>query len=173
MHVRTMQTAAAALAIALLTVPLSAVDRDFLSAWERAQRDRPQSLTSAARIAPSGEPGTPLTIEGRVVDAEGRAIRDAVVFAWQTDNTGVYDRPGTPLHSWRLRGWVRTGERGTFTFTTIRPAPYPGRVARAHVHFTVTRSNGQRYFVDDLEFDEGKPMPIAKVVLRLEEKGKF
>lgn len=156
-----------------IALPLAAIDREFLAAWERTQKQQPRTLTSSARIAPVGEPGDPLTIRGRVVDAQGRAIRDAVVFAYHTDRTGVYDKPGTPAHSWRLRGWVITDARGGFTFETIRPARYPDRSVPAHVHFTVVRSNGSRYFANDLEFADNDRSRTANVLLKLDEGQRF
>lgn len=142
-------------AAATTALHLSAVDRDFLEAWERAQKAMPDRVTSTGVIVPRGEPGTPLRIDGQVLTNDGTAlVRDAVVFAWQTDAQGVYDRPGTGLHSWRLRGWAKTDEGGRFRFKTIRPAAYPGGREPAHVHFTVQRSDGRRYFASDLMFDD-------------------
>lgn len=149
--------------IALLTVSAAAVDREFLRSWETHQRERPRTVASSSSIAPPGEPGTPLRIDGRVLTDDGQAaVRDAIVFAWQTDATGVYDRPGTPPHSWRLRGWAKTDAHGRFRFDTIRPAAYPGGTAPAHVHFTVERSDGRRYFTSDLLFDDD-PLVTARV----------
>lgn len=142
----------------MIAAPLGAVDRDFLRAWERAQRNQPDQLSRTAAIAGDQEPGERLVIDGQVLVDGGRAaVRDAIVFAWQTDATGVYDEPGSAPHSWRLRGWARTDENGRFRFTTVRPAPYPNGVEPAHVHFTVTRRNGTRYFVRDLNF-AGDPL---------------
>ena len=131
---------------------LSAVDAEFLRAWETAQKARPASVASSSRIAPVGEPGTPLTIRGNVVDDRGVAVPNAIVFAWQTDANGRYDRPGTPAHSWRLRGWARSDARGAVTFQTIRPGAYPNGQEPAHVHFTVETDDDERYFTSDLQF---------------------
>lgn len=139
--------------IALLTVSVAAVDREFLRSWEAHQSARPRTVASSSSIAPPDEPGTPLRIDGRVLTDDGQAaVRDAIVFAWQTDAEGVYDRPGRGPHSWRLRGWAKTDARGHFRFDTIRPAAYPGGREPAHVHFTVERSDGRRYFTSDLLF---------------------
>lgn len=158
--------------IALLLV-FAPIDREYLASWEATQKSQPRTLQSTARIAPLDEPGTPLTIRGRVVDEQGRAIRDAVVFAYHTDRNGVYDHPDRPAHSWRLRGWAKSDERGTFVFETIRPAPYPNRNVPAHVHFSVVRSNGLRYLPDDLNFDERVQSPAAEVTLTLREAQRF
>src|SRR5262245_54060989 len=79
-----------------------AQDLEFIAALERAQRERPNGLTSKARIAPESEPGQPLVIHGRAVAEDGRTpIKGAVIFAYHTDRDGLYDRPGAPPHTWR------------------------------------------------------------------------
>jgi protocatechuate 3,4-dioxygenase beta subunit len=147
------------LILLLLALPLAAIDREFLRAWESAQRSRPATVTTTGRIAPPSDPGVPLTIHGRVVTSAGAPVVNGIVFAWQTDASGQYDRRGTPAHSWRLRGWARTDDRGTFTFHTIRPAAYPDHREPAHVHFSLELTDGRRYFTRDLNFADD---PLVK-----------
>jgi protocatechuate 3,4-dioxygenase beta subunit len=120
-------------------------DLEFERAWERAQRLRPRTLASRARIAPAAEPGSPLQIAGRVFGRGGRAPAAGVtVFAYHTDARGFYDERANGPHSWRLKGWARTDAEGRFTFDTIRPAPYPARTTAAHVHFSLERPGAER-----------------------------
>ncbi|HET7712608.1 MAG TPA: hypothetical protein VFL80_11815 [Thermoanaerobaculia bacterium] len=122
--------------------------------WEAAQKERPAALGSVARIAPASEPGLPLVIHGRVLKADGRTPAPGViVFAYHTDQNGVYDKPGS--RSWSLRGWAKSDAQGRFEFRTIRPGSYPGRRIAAHVHFTMEgpglprRSSHALEFLDD------------------------
>jgi protocatechuate 3,4-dioxygenase beta subunit len=143
-------------AIALLSAAsfAEAQDTEFLRALDAAQRGRPAQLSSTARIAPDSEPGTPLVIHGRAVADDGRTpLANAVVFAYHTDRTGVYDRPGAAPHSWRLRGWARTDAEGRFEFRTIRPGAYPNTNIKAHVHFTLYAADGARYHAGELQFE--------------------
>lgn len=134
---------------------LAAQDVEYLRALERAQRDRPAVLTSRARIAPAGEPGTPMVIHGRVFKADGRTPAPGMcVFAYHTDRTGIYAARSEGPHVWRLRGWAQTDADGRFQFDTIRPAPYPGRSVAAHVHVTIEGPGVPRFsagvlFADD------------------------
>jgi len=129
------------------------VDQDWLREWREVQTHRPATLAARGRIAPASEPGTPLRISGVVVGPDGVTPQaGAIVFAYHTDDSGVYrDRPGQP---WRLRGWVETDAAGRFEFETIRPGPYPGRNVPAHVHLTIESAKfGRQYggleFADD------------------------
>jgi hypothetical protein len=103
MNRRTFMTiTAAAVAAAragLLPEAAHAQDLEFIAALERAQRDRPASLASSARIAPPAEPGIPLVVRGRAVAEDGKTpVAGAVIFAYQTDKDGHYDRPGSAAH---------------------------------------------------------------------------
>ncbi len=150
-HIVSALTVAAA-AVALLH---ASPDRRFVQMWETAQRLKPATLGSVARIAPEREPGTPLVITGVVLDTTGRPASGVEVFAYHTDATGRYAAPGA-TDPWRLKGWAVTDAQGRFEFRTIRPAPYPSRDVPAHVHATLTTSCCGRQF-DDLMFD-GDPL---------------
>ena len=82
-------------------------------------------------------------------------LANAVIFAYHTDKEGVYDKPGTPAHSWRLRGWAKTDAKGAFEFRTIKPGSYPASKNPAHVHFTIFSGNS-RYHAGELQFADDK-----------------
>ena len=139
----------------LIAAVAFAEDREYVQALERVQRTRPAVIGSAGRIAPEGEPGTPLVIHGRVFRADGRTpAPDVVVFAYHTDNAGLYNREHA-AHVWRLHGWVKSDRDGRFEIRTIRPAPYPGGRVPAHVHVILDDpgvphgSAGGLMFLDD------------------------
>ncbi len=102
----------------------------------------PATLEPKGRIAPTGEPGTPLVISGTVVGKDRKTpVAGVVVYAYHTDAQGYY----TADHKWgeegesrpRLKGWVRTDASGHFEFATTRPAHYANRddvPAHVHVH---------------------------------------
>lgn len=140
---------------AALNAGVSAQDLEFIRALEAAQRERPAQLSSSARIAPEAEPGTPLVVHGRAFAADGKTpLAGAVVFAYHTDRGGVYDRRGAPPHSWRLKGWAKTGEDGRFEFRTMRPGPYPRGRNAAHIHLTLFTADGSRYHAGGVLFED-------------------
>jgi protocatechuate 3,4-dioxygenase beta subunit len=139
----------------------AAQDLEFIAALERAQRERPKQLSSRARIAPESEPGQPFVIHGRAVAEDGTTpVAGAVIFAYHTDREGLYDHPGAPPHSWRLKGWALTDRDGSFEFSTIRPGPYPRRNTPEHVHLNIFVPDGRRYW-DGLVFDDDPLVPPA------------
>jgi protocatechuate 3,4-dioxygenase, beta subunit len=79
-------------------------------------------------------------LSGRILDAGGSPIRNAVVEIWQVDHHGVYLHSGSHNHAGRdpnFQGFGRflTGSTGEYYFRTIKPVPYPGRTP--HIHFGI------------------------------------
>lgn len=123
--------------------------------------EAPAQLSSRGRIAPANEPGTPLVISGFVVAADGKTpAPGVVVYAYHTDNDGLYTRTGASEeigeNNPRLRGWVKTDQQGRFEFTTIKPAPYPHRNVPAHIHVQAWGAGYPRQWFD-VEF-KGDPL---------------
>lgn len=124
----------------------------------QAVRERsPASLPSRLRLAPRGEPGTPMLLTGRAFTPDGRPAANVVVYAHHTDARGLYSR-GSNETEWSkrhglLRGWVRTDAQGQYAFETIKPAPYPNRDMPAHVHLFIGEAGHRPYYIDDVVFD--------------------
>ena len=112
----------------------------------------PAQLAATARIAPAGEPGEPLVLEGTVRTPDGTAAAGIVVYAYQTDATGRY--PQADTRHGRLRGWARTGTDGRYRFDTVRPGAYPGRSDPQHIHMHVLEPGRGSYWLDDVVFDD-------------------
>ena len=116
----------------------------------------PEQIPAQSRIAPVGEPGEPMRIEGTVRDAKGKPVSGVIVYAYHTDARGIYPRddrlPG--IRHGRLRGWATTDERGTYRFDTIRPAGYPNTGIPSHVHMHVIEPGRCTYYVDEMLFDD-------------------
>ena len=79
-------------------------------------------------------------LTGRILDARGNPVRNALVEIWQADHHGAYLHSGTSNADKRdthFQGFGRflTGSTGEYLFRTIKPVPYPGRTP--HIHFLV------------------------------------
>lgn len=88
-------------------------------------------------------------LSGRILDARGNPLRNAVVEIWQCDSGGAYlhSKTGNADKKDRnFQGFGRfiTGRAGEYGFRTIKPVPYPGRTP--HIHFAV-KVPGQEKFV--------------------------
>jgi protocatechuate 3,4-dioxygenase beta subunit len=79
-------------------------------------------------------------LSGKILDARGEPMRNAVVEIWQVDNSGAYLHAHSANRDKRdtnFQGFGRflTGSSGEYYFRTIKPVRYPGRTP--HIHFAV------------------------------------
>ena len=127
----------------------------------------PQAPSSAARIAPSEEPGQALRITGTVFGTDGSPAPGVIVYAYHTDASGIYPRgpqrrgQAASRHG-RLRGWAMTDAMGRYRFDTIRPGGYPGTDIPAHVHMHVIEPGRCSYYIDEILFDDDPRLSVEK-----------
>jgi len=82
-------------------------------------------------------------VSGRVLDARGEPLRNALVEIWQCDANGVYlhsaDTANRAKQDKQFQGFGRflTGSGGEYLFRTIKPVPYVPRTP--HIHYKVRR----------------------------------
>jgi protocatechuate 3,4-dioxygenase beta subunit len=83
-------------------------------------------------------------LTGRVLDAKGNPVRNAVVEIWQCDGNGVYlhtadsdKKQDQQDKNFQGFGRFLTGSTGEYYFRTIKPVPYPGRTP--HIHFQIKK----------------------------------
>jgi protocatechuate 3,4-dioxygenase, beta subunit len=81
-------------------------------------------------------------LTGKILDAKGNPVKNAVVEIWQCDANGVYLHTGDSdskkdKQDKNFQGFGRfvTGSTGEYYFRTIKPVPYPGRTP--HIHFKI------------------------------------
>ena len=129
-----------------------------------AQRDN--DLTVQHQGMPIGER---ITVSGRILDTEGKPLRDTLVEIWQANAAGryrhIHDRWAAELDpNFSGAGRSVTDSEGRYAFTTIKPGPYPwgnhpNAWRPAHIHFSLLgRAFAQRlvtqmYFPADPLFD--------------------
>jgi protocatechuate 3,4-dioxygenase, alpha subunit len=86
---------------------------------------------NCGELAGPGAAGERVTIEGRVLDADGVGVPDAVIELWQANSRGKYAHPEDPRDEpveavFQGFGRIPTDEDGKFRFTTIQPGAVPG-----------------------------------------------
>jgi len=114
-------------------------------------------------IQHSGEPlGERIIVTGRVLDGEGRPVRNQLVEVWQANSAGRYvhkrDQHPAPLDpNFTGVGRAITGDDGSYRFVTIKPGPYPWKNHRnawrpAHIHFSLFGSQFTQRLVTQMYF---------------------
>ena len=115
-------------------------------------------------VVPAGTPGA-FWLRGRVLDATGAAVSDALVETWQADPHGRFAGRGA---SGGFRGFGRSETLdGEFAVLTVKPARVPdvqGRLQAPHVAVSVfargllDRVVTRLYFADELEANAQDPV---------------
>lgn len=87
-------------------------------------------------------------LTGRILDARGEPLRNALVEIWQVDSHGAYLHTGSGNRDRRdanFQGFGRflTGSTGDYYFRTIKPVLYPGRTP--HIHFAVKLKGREKF----------------------------
>jgi protocatechuate 3,4-dioxygenase alpha subunit len=123
-------------------------------------------------VAP-GVAGTPISLQVRVTDGDGKPVNDALVEIWQANSHGRYAHPDDmrdlPLEAaWKGFGRVPTDEDGRFRFTTIKPGrvPAPGGGLQApHINVTIFMRGLLKHLTTRIYFD-GDPANAEDAVLQ-------
>ena len=127
-------------------------------------------LEADLTIQHGGEPiGERIVVAGRLLDSDGRPVRHQLVEVWQANAAGRYihkrDQHPAPIDpNFTGVGRILTNADGEYSFTTIKPAPYPWKNHHnawrsAHIHFSLfgtaftQRIVTQMYFPGDPLFD--------------------
>jgi protocatechuate 3,4-dioxygenase beta subunit len=114
--------------------------------------------------------GERIIVAGRVLDEDGRPLRNTLIEIWQANAAGRYlhewDRHPAPLDpNFTGAGRCLTDDEGRYRFVTVKPGAYPWKNhpnawRPAHIHFSlfgrafVQRLVTQMYFPGDPLFGQ-------------------
>ncbi|UFN51775.1 protocatechuate 3,4-dioxygenase subunit beta (plasmid) [Roseomonas sp. OT10] len=139
--------------------------------------------TSAPRFSPERYPATAdltalrdghghamgerIIVAGRVLDEDGRPVRNTMVEVWQANAAGRYNHEGdqhdAPLDpNFKGNGRVFTDADGWYRFVTIKPGAYPWRNHKNawrpnHIHYSVFGAGFAQRLITQMYFP-GDPL---------------
>jgi protocatechuate 3,4-dioxygenase, beta subunit len=130
--------------------------------------DTVQAAEADLTLQHAGEPiGERMILSGRVLDEDGRPVRDTLVEIWQANACGRYvhvvDQHPAPLDpNFTGAGRTVTDSEGRYTFVTIKPGAYPWRNHHnawrpAHIHISLFGSSFLSRLVTQMYFP-GDPL---------------
>jgi protocatechuate 3,4-dioxygenase beta subunit len=147
---------------ALVTLPRSLTEMTGPLLGEGRVGDLDHDLTRQHADEPQGQR---IIVHGRVLEGDGRPVRNTLVEVWQANAGGRYAHPqdshSAPLDpNFTGAGRALTDDEGRYRFVTIKPGAYSWKNHAnawrpAHIHFSLFgRTFGERlitqmYFPDD------------------------
>lgn len=116
-----------------------------------------------------------MKITGIVFKKDGKTpAENVIVYIYHTNRKGIYATRGNETgwgkrHGF-IRGWVKTGRDGKYTFYTFRPGAYPTGVEPEHIHVLIKEPDRNEYYIDEYVFDDD-PLLNDKERKGLENRG--
>ena len=113
-------------------------------------------------MAGEGTSGERITVQGRMVDADGAPVNDAMLEIWQDNAHGKYAHPedarDLPVEAgFTGFGRVYTDEDGRFRFHTIKPGRVPGpdgAFQAPHLNLTIFMRGLLKHLITRVYFDD-------------------
>jgi protocatechuate 3,4-dioxygenase, alpha subunit len=109
-----------------------------------------------------GVSGERVTIEGRMLDGDGKPVPDGLLETWQANAHGKYAHPEDDQDKsleagFKGYGRVMTDDQGKFQFTTIKPGSVPapdGTTQAPHIAVSVFARGLERRLVTRIYFPD-------------------
>ena len=119
--------------------------------------------------------GPKLKVTGTIFQPDGKTpAENVILYVYHTDQDGIYPTKGNEKEWARrhgyLRGWLRTGADGKYTFYTLKPGIYPSGNAPAHIHATILEPDGKYYWIEEYLFEDD-PLLSSEERLRSSPRG--
>lgn len=130
-----------------------------------------------------------LKVTGYIYQSDGKTpASDVILYIYQTNQGGIYatkgDETGWGRRHGYIRGWIKTGKDGKYTFYTLKPGSYPSRTEPAHIHPTILEPDGKYYWLGAYLFEgdslltsdhlyEESPRGGSQGVVSLRKEGDF
>lgn len=138
---------------------------------------RAHARENRAVLVTPEEPGEPLLVSGSLLEADGRPVAGATLYAYQTSAKGWYSDLAPHISGTsgderfaRLFAYLRTDAQGRYELRTIRPAGYPDSNLPQHIHLEAFHPAGGRVVVTEIRFDDDPRLTPAQREVSAREK---
>jgi len=113
-------------------------------------------------LAGQGVTGERVEIAGRVLDADGQGVPDAMLELWQANSAGKYAHPEDTQEKPIEKGFqgfgrIPTADDGSFRFSTVKPGRVPGpdgKLQAPHIDVSVFMRGLLRRLVTRIYFPD-------------------
>jgi protocatechuate 3,4-dioxygenase beta subunit len=127
-----------------------------------------KKLSPVDTLPDFNDTGPRLKVTGTIYQNDGvTPAPDVILYIYHTDQTGIYptkgDETGWARRHGYIRGWVKTGADGKYTFFTLKPGQYPGGGNPAHIHPTILEPDGRYYWVAEYLFKGDKYLTESEI----------
>lgn len=99
---------------------------------------------------------------------------NVIVYIYHNNRQGVYqtkgDEKGWAKRHGYIRGWVKTGKDGKYTFYSFRPGSYSDRSEPEHIHITIKEPTTNEYYLDEYFFADD-PLLKQSFIKKLPKRG--
>jgi protocatechuate 3,4-dioxygenase beta subunit len=134
-----------------------------------------RTLNAVDTLPDFNQSGPKMKVTGTIFQHDGKTpAPDVILYIYHTDQSGIYptrgDETGWAKRHGYIRGWIKTGTDGRYTFYTLRPGAYPGRQNPEHIHPTIKEPGVKEYWIDEYLFDDD-PILTTKERARQEGRG--
>lgn len=116
-------------------------------------------LTYVDTLPDFNETGPRIRISGIIYHVDGKTpAKDVVLYIYHTGQDGKYtnryNEKGWGKRHGYIRGWIKTNEKGEYTFYTLLPASYPNSTALKHIHPVIKEPGKNEYYIDEFIFND-------------------
>ncbi len=116
-----------------------------------------KTLTPVDTLPDFYDQGTQIRVMGTIYEPDAMTpAKDVILYIYHTNQDGIYptrgDETGWAKRHGYIRGWIKTGADGKYTFYTLKPGVYPDRNAPAHLHPIILEPDGKYYWIETYYF---------------------
>lgn len=147
---------------------------DGCDGCELIYEELPQALTNTTYLPDWYEDNDKMVVEGKIFKRDGVTPAVGIIlYIYHTDSKGLYSKGASQklgIRHGHIRGWIKTGEDGSYRFYTCKPAPYPERNSASHIHPVIKEPGTNEYYIDNYVF-EGDPLLTAAERKKMQNRG--